>query len=93
MATIWRSPPESAPARCFSRFFISGNSPSTSSIRSPYRRGRWKAPICRFSSIVSVGKTLFVCGTKPTPFVTSLSAPSPVISSPRRRTVPLRMLT
>src|SRR3954471_7521004 len=43
--------------------------------------------------MVRVGKTLFVCGTKPTPLPTSLSAFCPVMSSPSRVTVPLRMPT
>src|SRR5215207_7882119 len=43
--------------------------------------------------MVSVGKTLFVCGTKPTPLPTSLSALSPVMSSPSSTTVPLRTPT
>ena len=43
--------------------------------------------------MVRLGKTFSVCGTKPTPLRTSVCALSPVMSSPRRVTVPDRTLT
>ena len=43
--------------------------------------------------MVRLGNTLLFCGTKPTPLATSLSALSPVMSSPFSSTVPLRMFT
>ena len=42
---------------------------------------------------MSDGKTLFVCGTKPTPLPTSLFARRPVMSSPLSSTEPLRIFT
>ena len=88
MATIWRSPPESEPARCLRRVPRVGKRDITSSKRSVNDLGSWKAPICMFSSIVSEGKTLFVWGTKPTPRRTSWSARRLVMSSSRNVTEP-----
>ncbi len=53
----------------------------------------WKIPICMFSSMVSEGNTLLLCGTKPTPRCTSLSARRLVISWPCRVTEPSRIDT
>ena len=54
------------------------------------RRGR--APSRRFSSMVRPGKTLLVCGTKPTPVPRPAAwAFRPVMSSPRSVTVPARI--
>ena len=55
--------------------------------------GRRNMPICRFSSMVSEGNTLFVWGTKPTPLVTSLSDLSPMTLSPFTVIDPERTLT
>ncbi len=41
IATIWRSPPESEPARCLRRAPSIGKSPHTSSKRSPNSPGCW----------------------------------------------------
>ena len=43
--------------------------------------------------MVRLGKTLLVCGTKPMPAVTSLSARSLVMSSPLSCTVPVLIFT
>ena len=50
--------------------------------------GRMNSPIRRFSSMVSVGKTLLVCGTKPTPISTRRLALRLVMSLPLRVTWP-----
>ena len=68
MATIWRSPPDSEPARWPRRLPSSGKISVTNSSRSLTPLGFWNMPISRFSWMVSDGNTLFVCGTKPTPF-------------------------
>ena len=71
IATICRSPPESEPARWARRSPSAGNSPVTNSKLCLNFLGAWYTPICRFSSMVRLGKTLLVCGTKPTPPLTS----------------------
>ena len=93
MATIWRSPPDSEPARCARRSAKAGNRPATNSNCFLNFFGDWKTPIWRFSSIVRLGKTLFVWGTNPTPLATSWFAFIPVMFSPRRVMDPLLTFT
>ena len=81
-----RSPPERPPARW--RAALAEHREQVVHRLEPLRRacfGRRNRPICRFSSMVSEGKTLFVCGTKPTPACTSLLALWLVMSSPFER--------
>ena len=93
MATIWRSPPESWPARWARRSPRAGKRSVTKAKRSANFLGAWKHPISRFSSMVSEGKTLFVCGTKPMPCFTSWSARTLVMSWSARVTRPDRTRT
>ena len=93
MATICRSPPDSEPARWLRRSPSAGKISVTKSNRSSNFFGAWKQPICRFSAIVRLGKTLLVCGTKPMPLATRVSARWLVISSPRSVTVPVPTVT
>ena len=64
MATIWRSPPDSDPARCLRRSPSSGNS-SHDLLEALAERpaGCWYSPISRFSSTVRRGNTLLFWGT------------------------------
>ena len=63
IATICRSPPDSAPALVRRRSASNGNNEHTTSNRVAKVRGRRYTPICMFSSMVSEGNTLLFCGT------------------------------
>ena len=89
MATIWRSPPDSDPARCLRRCAEQREQLADLLEALVEACGPLvQRPSARFSSTVSRGNTLLFWGTYPTPLATRAWALVPVMSSPRSVTVP-----
>ena len=91
IATICRSPPDSDPAVWLARSPNRGKRSTTCSKRSGMDFGSRNAPISMFSRTVIDENTFSVCGTNPTPFVTSSCAFSDVMVSPCKVTAPDRI--